>query len=84
MQNDIGNQYSHLTIVVPVTDADDGSPFPFQVHITKGDGGLTKDSIALCEQIRVIDKQRIVKNMGALAIATVEELDRALCNSLAL
>ncbi len=82
VQNDVGNQNSPNTIVIPVTDARGRRAYPFQVFIEADDGGLTKDSIALGEQIRVIDKKRIIEKMGTLREKTIEEMDIALCNSL--
>ena len=37
---------------------------PSHVKISAGVGGLTEDSILLCEQIRVIDKKRLVRRIG--------------------
>ena len=82
VQNDVGNQNSPNTIVIPVTDAKGRRAYPFQVFIKAGNGGLTKDSIALGEQIRVIDSNRIIKKMGTLQEDTIEKLDIALRNSL--
>jgi mRNA interferase MazF len=84
VQNDIGNTYSNTTIIVPVTDAVGKKVYPFQSPISKGSSGLTKDSIALGNQIRVISKERIKKKMGALPEAEVVDLNRALVNSLGL
>ena len=82
VQNDVGNQNSPNTIVIPVTDAKGRRAYPFQVFIRAGTGGLTKDSIALGEQIRVIDRNRIIKKMGTLQEDTLEKLDFAVRNSL--
>jgi len=39
-------------IIVPTTDgANIEELYPSQVPLKKGDGGLTKDSVALCEQV---------------------------------
>ncbi len=82
VQNDIGNLNSPISIVIPLTDARDKKIYPFQVLIQKGDGGATKDSIACCEQIRVIDKTRIKNKMGHLQGDTIDKIDIALCHSL--
>ncbi len=37
---------------------------PSHVKIAAGIGGLTKDSVLLCEQIRVIDRKRLVRKLG--------------------
>ncbi len=84
VQNDIGNQHSPTTIIVPLTDAKDRETYPFQVLVQKGDGGLTKNSIALGEQIRVIDRKRITSKMGSLSTDTMDKIDEALHDSLQL
>ncbi len=84
IQNDLGNQYSPTTIVVPLTAAVGKQVYPFQALVRKGRGGITKDSIAKCEQVRVIDHGRITKTLEHLDPGTIEELDNALRISLAL
>ena len=37
------------------------------VPITSGEGGLLQDSVALCYQIVVIDKQRLTRKLGTLS-----------------
>ena len=84
IQNDLGNRTANTTIIVPLTDAKSKKTYPFQVFIMKGEGGTTKDSIARCEQIRTIDKSRIIKKMGYLNPETIVQLDFALRRSLEL
>lgn len=84
VQNDVGNQYSPTTIVVPLTDAAGKKVYPFQALVRKDDGGVDKDSIAKCEQVRVIDRQRIMKKLGNLSVDAIGRLDAALRISLAL
>lgn len=43
-----------------------------------GAGGLTQDSVVLCEQIRVIDRRRILKVLGHLEESYMEEIGKAL------
>jgi mRNA-degrading endonuclease toxin of MazEF toxin-antitoxin module len=55
VQNDVGNRFSPLTIVVPVGGAEHVARlYPIHVLIPKGEGGLAKDSAALCNQIRCL------------------------------
>ena len=85
VQNDVGNRFSTTTIVVPLTDAAHIKvPSPIYVLIRKGDGGTTKDSIALCDQIRTVDQRRFRSVCGALASETMTKLDAALLISLGL
>ena len=84
IQNDIGNKNSDTTIIVPVTDAGGKEVYPHQAFISEGEGGLTKDSIAKCEQIRVIDSARISGNMGHLGQIVLASINQALRRSLEL
>jgi mRNA interferase MazF len=86
VQNDVGNKYSPVTIVVPLTDAANiKKPIPsIHVLIRKGEAGLTLDSYALANHIRTIDQTRLEAVHGHLTPATIQKIDQALKNSLAL
>lgn len=47
--------------------------YPHEVLIPKGVGGLTKDSIVLCYQIRTLDKKRLMKKLGTIDLAELQE-----------
>lgn len=83
VQNDIGNKYSTCTIVCPLTSKAK-KYIPTHVSISK-DNGVSKDSIALCEQIQVIDKNKIIKNLGKIENQKIiDEINQKLINSLGL
>lgn len=85
VQNNVGNRFSSTTIIVPLTDAAHiRKPSPIYVLVRKGEGGATKNSYALCDQIRTVDQKRFRKIYGTLLPETVEEIDRALKVSLGL
>ncbi len=48
---------------------------PICVMIKRGDGGLLQDSVALCFQLRVLDKIRLVKRLGQLSLKTIAEIE---------
>ncbi|WP_370623403.1 type II toxin-antitoxin system PemK/MazF family toxin [cf. Phormidesmis sp. LEGE 11477] len=48
---------------------------PICMLIKRGDGGLLQDSVALCFQLRVLDKTRLIKRLGQLNSKTVAELE---------
>ena len=56
VQNDIGNKYSPTTLVAPLTSNKAKKNYPTHVMFEAKSYSLKKDSIALLEQIRVIDK----------------------------
>ena len=85
VQNDVGNRFASTTIIVPLTDAAHiRVPSPIYVLIKKGDGGTTKDSYALCDQIRTVDQSRFKKIFGTLSTEAIAEIDAALLISLGL
>lgn len=56
--------------------------FPVCVAVRVGEGGLTKDSVVQCDQIRAVDEQGIVSSLGHSSKATRERIDSALKISL--
>jgi|SRR5579864_879982 len=85
IQNDIGNKYSSLTIVAVLTGAENvPKMYPVNVLVPKGEAGLQKDSVVLCEQIRTVDESRFGKVHGQLNPVTMKKIDAALRISLAL
>ncbi len=87
IQNDIGNRYSPTTIVAPIWGAEHfkgAKPYPVMVFVKAGDGGTTKDSYVLCNQIRSVDERRLGTVEGKLNRRTMKDVDTALRISLAL
>ena len=83
IQNDVGNKFSPLTIIVVITSQKEiDKKYPTDVWIEKGEGGLEQASIIQCDQIRTIDKRRIVKKIGAVDLSIMKEVERALKISL--
>ena len=82
VQNNAGNENFDTTTIVPLTDANDKTVYPFQALIPLGIGGLEKDSIAKCEQVRVIDGSRISNNWGHLDETSILRINNALRNHL--
>lgn len=66
VQNDIGNKYSPSTIVVAIT-SQVKRQLPTHVNIhSSEENGLKEDSTVLLEQVRTIDKCRIINKVGQL------------------
>lgn len=78
IQNDIGNRYSPITIVVAITSKFDEELYPTEVLVTPPEGGLRERSVVSLNQIRSVDKQRLVKRLGSLKPATMASIDQAL------
>lgn len=85
VQNDVGNRFSSTTIVVPLTGATHiKTTTPIYVFVKKGEGGTSKDSYILCDQIRTVDQQRFRVVYGSLSDETMAKVDGALLVSLGL
>jgi len=59
------NQYSPRLIIAPIT-SNIGKIYPFEVFLTRASGGLDKDSKIMLDQIRSVDKRRLVKKLGSV------------------
>jgi mRNA interferase MazF len=84
VQNDPTNRRSPITIVAAVTSQFEEPLYPTEVLVRAPEGGLTTDSVVLLNQIRSVDKGRLVRRLGRLRSATMKEVDRALLLSLGL
>jgi mRNA interferase MazF len=82
LSNDSINQYSQLVVVVPLTK-NTAHLSPSHALIPKGVAHLTFTSKAVTEQVKAVDKRRIVKRLGNLTPALLEQVERALKNTLA-
>ena len=79
IQNDLGNRYSSITIVAAITSRIAAKPYPVEVVVepSSASGLLVRSSIRL-DQIRSVDKSRLVKRLGRLDAATMVLVDQAL------
>jgi len=78
VQTDRANPHSPHTIIIPFTSRIRGKLLPSHVLVPVGEGGLTQDSVALAEQIRVIDHDRLIHQLGDLSASRMGEVDDAL------
>ncbi len=84
LQNDIGNQYSPTTIVAAITSQISKAKLPTHVEISSSLSGLTRDSVVLLEQIRTIDKSRLLQRVSSLNEEMMDEVKKAVEISLGL
>ena len=84
LQNDIGNQYSPTTIVAAITSQIAKAKLPTHVELAGGQRGLGRKSVILLEQIRTIDKSRLLEKVAALDKEMMERVNRAVEISLGL
>jgi mRNA interferase MazF len=62
------NQLLPIVNVIPLTSlkSDSRIIYPNEVRLAAGTGGPRMDSIALCYQIRTLDKRRLERELGEL------------------
>lgn len=83
IQNDVSNKYSPTTIVAPVTSKVFTKEYPTNVELGE-DSGLSTKSTVFLNQIRTIDKSRIVKILGRLRDIDLRKVNSAIKVSLGL
>ena len=67
LQEDALNQTLVTTIVVPLTTNPRRLSIATTLVLNAGEGGLPKESVALCHQVQVRSKARLLSRLGALA-----------------
>lgn len=84
IQNDIGNRFSPTVIVAAITAQIQKAKLPTHVEINSKDHGLERNSVILLEQIRTLDKQRLIDKITCLDLEMMDKINHALEISLAL
>ena len=84
IQNDIGNQYSPVVIVAPLTTKKFNQVYPTNVPVTAKESGLKHNSTILLNQIKTLDKSRLVKKLIHLKPSIMKKADQAIVISLGL
>ncbi|MEM8831149.1 MAG: type II toxin-antitoxin system PemK/MazF family toxin [Cyanobacteria bacterium P01_G01_bin.19] len=74
-QNNIISKFSTTIITIPLTTNLRRAKLPSSLLIASGQGGLEKDSVALCHQLRVIDVTRLKKKLGQLSSSVIVDLE---------
>jgi mRNA interferase MazF len=78
VQNDIANRHSPITIVAAISSQFDEILYPTEVLIQPAEGGLTLSSVVLLNQVRSVDKRRLIRRLGMLTPTAMERVTRAL------
>jgi mRNA interferase MazF len=85
LQNDVGNQYSPLTIVAAVTSKVSAAPFPVEVVVERTrENGLSVRSAIRLDRIRTIDQRRLIRLLGTVDRDTMRKVGEAVKISLGL
>ena len=75
LQNDKGNRYSPTTIIASVTNRKKKSHLP--THIKIKIPNSKRKSVVMLEQVRTIDKSRLLEYIGKLDNGTMQKIDNA-------
>jgi mRNA interferase MazF len=65
-----------LVVVTPITGTDRG--IPAHVRVAPKEGGLTKTSLIMADQIRTISQRRLARRMGTVSSATMAQVEHCL------
>lgn len=83
IQNNVGNHYSPTVIVAPITSRKKRW-LPTHVKLNKHTTGLYKPSFVMLEQIRTIDRTRLIRYLETLDEKTMDKVDKAISISFGL
>jgi mRNA interferase MazF len=78
VSNDVNNRYSGTVTVLPLTSGNLDKIYPFEVFLPPGSGNLPKHSKVKADQIRTLDKARLVKRIGKLGDDEIREIEKAM------
>lgn len=80
IQNDIGNKYSPTVLVAPLTSRVKSKPH-LPTHVLVKSEHIKHNSIVLLEQIRVLDKSRLISYVDTLTKEEIKKLDIGIIKS---
>ena len=82
IQNNIANKHSPVVIIAAITSKIFSKEFPTNVYLSKSESKLDKDSTVLLNQIRTVDKSRLIKRISFLEGHIMNEVEGAIKISL--
>lgn len=74
VSNNVINTNYPTVVICPITDAT-GKNSPIHIALAAGQGGLTKESVALCTQIRSVSTERLYEKIGNLSSDKMKEIE---------
>ena len=78
IQNDVGNRHSPTIICAAITSKMNKAKLPTHVELEARKYHIVKNSVVLLEQIRTIDKQRVLDHVCHLDKEIMKKIDEAL------
>ncbi len=77
ISNDKNNEFSATVTILPLTSKNLQKVYPFEVFLSEGMGNLPKDSKVKADQIRTLDKSRLITLIGKLEEGQVAQIEKA-------
>lgn len=65
-----------LVVLLPITST--LKPIPSQIRLSPPEGGLDRESAVLCEAVRSVSRQRLIRRLGAVSAARLALVEDAL------
>ena len=79
IQNDTSNRYSAVTMVAPVTSTVRLPLSPLHVLLPADSStGLSVPSVAVFNQIRAVDRKRLIRRLGEVEVLVLAQVDEAI------
>lgn len=78
IQNDVGNHFSTTVIVAAITAKHEKANLPTHIEIQKDQFHFSKESTILLEQIRTIDKVRLLEKITEVDEEMMEKVNEGL------
>ena len=75
--NNINNTHNNVITILPIT-SNTTKVFSFEVLLQKGIANLPKDSKVKADQIRTIDKVRLIKKIGTIPTSYLTQINAAI------
>jgi mRNA interferase MazF len=75
MQANVINRFTTTILAIPFTTNLRRASLPSCVQVASGEGGLSSESVALCHQLRALDKTRLTKKLGDVSETTLEKIE---------
>lgn len=82
IQNNVGNRFSPTIIVAAITSSIKKANLPVHLELSMEESKLPSKSVVLLEQIRTIDKRRLVSKVSTLDQKILNKIDAKLKVSL--
>ena len=74
-QADLLNLFTTTVPTIPLTTNLRRASLPSCVFISRGEGDLVSDSVAICHQLRVLDKGRLQRKLGTVSQQTLSAVE---------